>query len=94
MKTIKIYVDENKMIEGIELLSWYEQNDPWSTSDFYQMKRTFGNTANNQNICSQCTIDVSKDQYIGGLSYRKSLGKNLKFSSSLSIVLVYSFGQF
>ena len=94
MKTITIYLDENKAIEGIKLLSWYDVGMN-SASDFYQKIRTFGNTANNQNICSECTIDVNKDEHIGGLSYRKSLGKNRKFCvSTLPCTLVHSFGQF
>ena len=75
MKTITIFLDENDLIEGIKLESWYDDFDKASSAtngDFYQKVRSFGNTARNKNICSECVINLNKDERITGLSYRKS----------------------
>ena len=77
VKTITIYLDENKMIEGIKIASWYEVDQPgWATNlpgiEFFQKIRTFGNTAKAENICAECTIELAKDDSITSISYRKS----------------------
>ena len=75
VKTITIYLDENKVIEGIKIVSWYEVStrpSGWADNDFFQKIRTFGNTARNENICAECTIELAKDESIASISYRKS----------------------
>ena len=70
MKKIQIHINENQAVEGIKLIGWEYENAGWD--GWPQKIRSFGKTTNADNICSECEIDLARDEVITGLSYRKS----------------------
>ena len=72
MKKIQIHLNENKAIEGIKLIGWEYEKTRADEDGWPQKIRSFGKTTNADNICSECEIDLARDEVITGLSYRKS----------------------
>ena len=72
MQKIQIHLNENQAIEGIKLIGWEYEKTRADEDGWPQKSRSFGKTTNADNICSECEIDLARDEVITGLSYRKS----------------------
>ena len=77
VKNIQIFVDENDAIEGITLVSHFEELFP-----NLKKERRFGKTTKVENICADsCEMELAEDELVTGLSYRKSTAGVGKFST-------------
>jgi len=85
VKKIQIHLNENKEIEGIKLIGWEYEKTRADEDGWPQKIRSFGKTTNADNICSECEIDLARDEVITGLSYRKSTAGVEKIRKFLEI---------